>query len=80
MRLQYQGVDVGWDVLDGSPYSEIANAIQPEDLVVITSHGRGGIMRWLLGSVAEKLVREAPAPILLVPAADRGRRENLSGV
>lgn len=78
-RLQAQGVDVSWDVLDGSPYFEIANAIQPDDLVVITSHGRGGIMRWLLGSVAEKLVREAPAPILLVPAADRGRREHGSG-
>jgi nucleotide-binding universal stress UspA family protein len=30
-------------------------------------------MRWLLGSVAEKLVREAPAPVLFVPAAIRGR-------
>lgn len=78
-RLQDQGVDVSWDVLDGSPYVEIANAIQPDDLVVITSHGRGGIMRWLLGSVAEKLVREAPAPVLLVPAAHRGLRENVSG-
>ena len=50
MRLHDQGVDVSWDVLDGSPYSEIANAIQPEDLVVITSHGRGAIMRRLLGA------------------------------
>jgi nucleotide-binding universal stress UspA family protein len=38
----------------------------------MTSHGRGGVMRWLLGSVAEKMVREVPAPVLLVPAADRG--------
>jgi len=37
------------------------------DLVVMSSHGIGGYRRWLLGSVAEKLVREAKAPVVLVP-------------
>lgn len=71
-RLRDEGVDASWEVRDGSPYAEIVNAVQPGDLLVMTSHGRGGVMRWLLGSVAEKLVRDAPAPVLLVPAADRG--------
>jgi nucleotide-binding universal stress UspA family protein len=41
---------------------------QADDVLVLTSHGRGGISRWLLGSVAEKLVREAKGLVLLVPA------------
>lgn len=71
-RLRQEGIAASWEVRDGSPYAEIANAITPGDLLVMTSHGRGGVMRWLLGSVAEKLVREAPVPVLLVPAAQRG--------
>ena len=34
----------------------------------MTTHGDGGVRRWLLGSVAEKLVRQAAAPVLLVRA------------
>lgn len=71
-RLQQDGIAAGWEVRDGSPYTEIASAITPGDLLVMTSHGRSGMMRWLLGSVAEKLVRDAPAPVLLVPATERG--------
>ncbi|MDQ2655158.1 MAG: universal stress protein [Chloroflexota bacterium] len=70
--LQAEGLNATCAVGVGSVYAEIANAIKPGDLLVMTSHGRSGVMRWLLGSVAEKLVREAPAPVLLVPAADRG--------
>lgn len=64
--LQAEGVDASWTVLEGSPFFAIADATQPGDLIVMTSHGRGGVRRWLLGSVAEKLVREADAPVLLV--------------
>jgi nucleotide-binding universal stress UspA family protein len=70
--LQGKGIAASWDVGVGAAYAEIVNAIKPGDLLVMTSHGRSGVMRWLLGSVAEKLVREAPAPVLLVPAAERG--------
>ena len=78
-RLRDEGIAASIAVCDGSPYTEITNAVQAGDLLVMTSHGRGGVMRWLLGSVAEKLVREAPAPILLVPAADRGAAANAGG-
>lgn len=71
-RLRAEGITASWEVRSGSPYAEIADATEPGDLLVMTSHGRGGMMRWLLGSVAEKLVREAPAPVLLVPAVNRG--------
>ena len=37
------------------------------DLLVIGTHGRGGFERLMLGSVAEKLLRKAPCPVLTVP-------------
>ena len=37
------------------------------DLIVIGTHGRSGIRRWLLGSVAERVVRTARIPVLTVP-------------
>lgn len=48
------------------------------DLIVIGTHGRRGLRRWLLGSVTEELVRTAPCPVLTIPgtqsadAADSG--------
>jgi nucleotide-binding universal stress UspA family protein len=71
-HLEDEGVAATWDVLEGSPFFAIANATETGDLLVTTSHGRGGVLRWLLGSVAEKLVRESPVPVLLVPSASRG--------
>ena len=38
----------------------------PADLIVIGTHGRSGLSRLLLGSVAEGVVRSAPAPVLLI--------------
>lgn len=48
----------------------------PADLVVIGTHGRGGVEHMLLGSVAEKVLRKAPCPVLIVPpAAEAGDAE-----
>src|SRR5688572_7310598 len=38
----------------------------PADLLVMGTHGRGGFKRWALGSVTEKILREAPCPVLTV--------------
>lgn len=65
--LQDQGLDVHMDVLQGTPVFALLEAIEPDDLVAMTSHGRRGFRRWMLGSVAEKLVRESKGPVLLVP-------------
>jgi len=51
------------------------------DLVVMSTHGRGGLARLVLGSVAEALARQAPCPVLLVrrpqysPTANGGKRD-----
>jgi nucleotide-binding universal stress UspA family protein len=74
-RLKAEGVDTSGGIVNGSPFFAISEVLGPGDLLILTSHGRGGVRRWLLGSVAEKLVREAKAPVMLVPAVERGEVE-----
>lgn len=52
----------------GSPFYEIIRYAgeQEIDLIVIGTHGRGPVAHMLLGSVAEKVVRKAPCPVLTV--------------
>lgn len=50
----------------------------PADLIVIGSHGRTGISHALLGSTAEKVVRKAPCPVLVVKA-DTGAEAETGG-
>ncbi|MGA9032227.1 MAG: universal stress protein [Sulfuricaulis sp.] len=57
----------------GTPAQRIATAIAdeaaawPAELVVTGTHGRSGVQRLLLGSVAEGIVRISPVPVLLIP-------------
>jgi len=55
---------------EGHPAEEIVAAARTwgADLIVIGSHGRGGLGRVLLGSVAESVMRHAPCPVLVVRA------------
>ena len=43
------------------------------DLIVMGTHGRRGVKRLLLGSDADLVVRYSPVPVLLIPAAGRGK-------
>lgn len=52
----------------GPAADELLAAAQPGDLIVMTSHGRTGLRRWFLGSVAEAVIRRASVPALLVRA------------
>lgn len=58
--------------LDGSPAREIVRYAERADcdLVVMGTHGRGGIDRLLLGSVAERVVRSSTVPVLTVRVDD----------
>ncbi len=72
-RARERGVATVTDVVNGEPYREIvdyANA-NDVDLIVMPTHGRRGIERFLLGSVTERVVRRADVPVLtLRPGAD----------
>jgi nucleotide-binding universal stress UspA family protein len=60
--------------LRGSPVTEILNLAEVEnvDLIVMGSHGRTGLSRLLMGSIAEGVMRQAKCPVLVVkqPAAE----------
>ena len=53
----------------GQPYANIVYLAENEgvDLIVTSSHGRSGLSRVLMGSVAEEIIRKAPCPVLVVP-------------
>jgi nucleotide-binding universal stress UspA family protein len=55
--------------LEGDPAGTIVDQAVaiPADVVVMGTHGRSGFERLLIGSIAEKVVRKAPCPVLLVP-------------
>ncbi len=67
-QLAAKGIKVETHVRYGHDAEEILDhASQPDiDLIAMTTHGRSGIKRFLLGSVAEKVLRHSPKPILLV--------------
>lgn len=67
--LRAAGLTVTSEVLDGSAAFTLLWAITASDITVMTTHGRSGYKRWSIGSVAEKLVRQAPGPVLLQRAA-----------
>jgi len=57
----------------GCAVEEIINVARklPADLIVISTHGRSGLNHVLLGSVAERVVRHAPCPVLVVRENER---------
>jgi nucleotide-binding universal stress UspA family protein len=55
----------------GAPWQEVLSVIESRkpDLVLMGTHGRKGVRRMLLGSVAEKIVRASPVPVLTMHGA-----------
>lgn len=60
-------------LVKGVPWDQIVDALRTDsayELAVMGTHGRSGVTRFLLGSVAEKVVRHAPCSVLVVHEAD----------
>ena len=72
-KKNLEGVGVRTAFLEGSPFVEIIRYARNQeiDLVVIATHGRTGLRHVLFGSVAEKVVRKAPCPVLVVKRKER---------
>ena len=62
------GVDVETRIVRGTPAREIVEAAEDHDLIVMGTLGRTGLSHFLLGSVAEAVMRQAPCPVMLIRA------------
>lgn len=71
-RLRAQGVRVELSAPLGRPADEIVQAADDADLVVLATHGRGGVRRWALGSVATETLERGVSPIMVVRPRARG--------
>ena len=69
--LRDKGVRVGWAVRGGKAAEAIVAVAgeQQADLIAMATHGRTGLRRFFVGSVAEAVLRSASVPVLLFRAA-----------
>jgi nucleotide-binding universal stress UspA family protein len=72
-RLQTDGIPARGIVKKESPEDAILQVSRDEkiDLIAMSTHGRTGLERWMLGSVAEKILRTAEVPLLIVHSFKR---------
>ena len=69
--LQGRGVEASSSVVGGEPVEQILSAAGDGTMIVMATHGRGGVERFLVGSVADKVMRMGRQPTLLVrPSAE----------
>ena len=64
----HAGVEITYDVVKGIAYEEIIREQEEKgiDLIVIASHGKTGILKNLMGGVADKVMKRVKCPVLLV--------------
>jgi nucleotide-binding universal stress UspA family protein len=67
-RLRSPILNVTTKVLTGKPAESLANYIETSgsDLLVMATHGRSGPSRWVMGSVADRLLQISPIPVFIV--------------
>ncbi len=69
-QLKIEDTDISHAIVEGKVADSLADYAvnHAVDLIVMASHGRSGVSRWVMGSVAEKMVRSSCVPVLLVRA------------
>ncbi len=67
-----KGLRLSTEMIEGDPAEIIVETARQEgvDLIVMSSHGYSGLTRWVLGSVAERVLHDAPCPVLIVRTTD----------
>jgi nucleotide-binding universal stress UspA family protein len=70
-----QGEGFRTRIVRGLPAAQILQVVEElkADLIVMGTHGRSGLKRLMLGSVADKVIRSATCPVLVVPQRKRRR-------
>ena len=72
-NLRQHNLVVDTFVREGDPVAELILEITEEeevDTIVMSTHGRGGISRWVFGSVADRVLRQANIPVVLIRAKE----------
>ena len=71
-KLTRAGISAQIVVTTGHAASAISDVVADNDidLIVMSTHGRSGLSRWVFGSVAEKVVRLVECPVLLIRAQE----------
>jgi nucleotide-binding universal stress UspA family protein len=79
-KLRNKGLRVRLETPTGTPAAELLRAAQAAraDLIVMTTHGRSGLQRLWLGSVATSIVHQSTCPVLLIRASERDAHEQLA--
>ena len=69
-NTRLEGAVLGYEVLEGKVADTLAHWAEKNgvDLIVIASHGRSGVSRWVMGSVADRVLRSACVPVLMIRA------------
>jgi nucleotide-binding universal stress UspA family protein len=65
-RLRQSGFRVDFEMCRGQISRMLCRATKPGDVIVMASHGRSGLPRWIIGSVAEEVLRQTPVPVHLI--------------
>ncbi len=75
-RIEYKGVKVETKLLQGRAAESLIDYTRSNktDLIIIATHGRSGISRWVRGSVADHILHSAAVPILMIQASDGDKR------
>ena len=68
-KLEKKGIEVTTVIASGNIAEKILEYAQGNkiDLIIMSTHGSSGVVRWALGSVADKVSRHASMPVLVIP-------------
>ena len=76
-ELKKEGMVVKTRIVQGAPADSILDYTQKNqvDLIIMSTHGRSGVSRWAFGSVADRVIRNSPVPVLLSPPKEFRARQ-----
>ena len=69
-RVRLEGTQQRWEAVSGRVAETLADYANKNnvDLIIIATHGRSGVSRWVWGSVADRILRSSCVPVLMVRA------------
>ena len=69
-RIKYDKVKINSEIMTGRAAESITDYARRNNinLIALASHGRGGVSRWVFGSVADRVIRSSSVPVLIIRA------------